>query len=93
MDVNEFFDLIRARHSLRSEVQLAEALGIPPTQLVQYRQKRRPLDADISWTMAELLGKPPAEVIAVASFAAETDQAKRERGRKRLVTMGVITEN
>lgn len=90
MTTDELLDLVRAKHSLRSEAQLAGALGIPESKLAQYRRKSRPVDADLAWMIADLLKRPPAEVIAVAFFEAETDPAKRKRWRDRLTDMGVL---
>jgi hypothetical protein len=93
MDVNELLDLVRARHSLRSEGALAEALGVPQNQLRHLRTQRRvAADVDLAWEIADRLGKPPAEVIAVLGFANEADPLKRERWRRRLVTLGVFAE-
>jgi len=91
MTVNEMLDLARARHSLRSESALADRLGIPASQLAQYRNHSRGVDADLAWAIAELLGEPPADVIAVAMFEAETDPVKRARWRGRMEALGLLT--
>jgi hypothetical protein len=93
MDTDELFDLVRAKHSLRSETDLAKALHIPAPQLLQHRNKRRPIDVDLAWTIAEMLDKSPAEVLAVIFFEAETDPLKRKRWRDRLLAMGVLTND
>jgi transcriptional regulator with XRE-family HTH domain len=93
MTTDELLDLVRAKHSLRSEAQLAGALGIPESKLVQYRRKSRPVDVDLAWVIADLLQRSPAEVIAVIFFEAETDPAKRRRWRDRLTAMGVLAVN
>jgi len=90
MTTDELLDLVRAKHSLRSEAQLARALDIPESQLVQYRRKIRRVDVDLAWVIADLLERSPAEVIAVTFFESETDPTKRKRWRERLTTMGVL---
>jgi hypothetical protein len=78
---------------LRSEGELALALGISRAQLHQHRNQRRPLDTDLAWTLAELLNRPPLEVLALVFFEGETDEVKRKRWRDRLEAMAVLHDS
>jgi transcriptional regulator with XRE-family HTH domain len=93
MTTDDLLDLVRARRGLRTEGELALALGISRSQLHQHRNQRRPLDADLAWTLAELLNRPPLEVLALIFFEAETDEVKRNRWRDRLVAMQVLHDS
>src|SRR3979411_2712492 len=90
MTTDDLLDLVRARWSLRTECELALALGISRSQLHQHRRQRRPFDADLAWTLAELLDRQPLEVLALTFLGAETDEAKRKRWRDRLVAMEAL---
>jgi transcriptional regulator with XRE-family HTH domain len=93
MTTDDLLDRVRARRGLRTEGELALVLGISRGQLHQHRNQRRPLDADLAWTLAELLNRPPLEVLALISFEGETDEAKRKRWRDRLEAMAVLHDS
>jgi transcriptional regulator with XRE-family HTH domain len=93
MTTDDLLDRVRARRGLRTEGELALALGISRAQLHQHRNQRRPLDADLAWTLAELLHRPPLEVLALTFFEGETDEVKRKRWRDRLEVMGVLHDS
>jgi transcriptional regulator with XRE-family HTH domain len=91
MLICDLLDRVRAKHGIRSEADLAEALGLPQARLTDYRTGRKPVDVDLAWTLAEKLKKPPAEVIAAVFFDSETDPVKKQRWRERLAFLEVLS--
>lgn len=92
MNTPEILDLARARAGLPSDRKLAKALGMPAARVSQFRTGTRKLDGKTAVKIAELLGEPPAYVLAlVAAERADDDGVAREwrRAAKLLKRVGV----
>lgn len=67
MNTLEFLDEAKAKNGLPSDYALAKALKVSQPTISGYRAGRSRIDDDVALKLANLIGRNPLEVIAVAN--------------------------
>lgn len=88
MKTANYIDMARKLTQTGSDYAVAKLLGITENAVNHYRLGRRVMDNDTCRRLAEALGRPLEELIAVAEMERAKDEPTRKAWEKRLKTVG-----
>lgn len=80
-NVRKLLDDVKTKHDFKSDNALAAAIGVRRQRVSDYYKGDRTPDNFVCKRIAEMLGRPLAEIIAVVSMDAEKDESRREEWR------------
>ena len=87
--MNEYLEQIKARKGFTSDNQIAQALDVTRQAVSNYRCGKTVPDDYTAAKMAELLGRPPMELIAAAN-AERTKSAKERKFWERMLSTAAL---
>ena len=88
--IKSLLDAVKEKNGMTSDQALASALDVRRQRVYDYYKGIRTPDNFVCKRIADLLGKPLAEVIAIVELDAEKDEVRREAWRDYYKSIGGI---